>query len=203
MSIPSNPWDERYGNAPAFYYGTEPNDFLREQSSRLKPDSEVLSLAEGEGRNAVFLASRGHRVTAVDGSAVGLKKLEGLAREKDVQVTAWVADLAQHDIGHERWDAIVSIWCHLPPALRRKVHRACVEGLKPGGVLILEAYRPEQLNYKTGGPPSAEMMMTRAGLEEELEGLKFEILEERLREVHEGQGHRGMSAVVQVLARKP
>ena len=203
MNKPQNPWDERYGNTPEYYYGTEPNDFLREQAALLRPGAEVLSLAEGEGRNAVFLATLGLKVTAVDGSEAGLKKLDQLARQKGVQVMTRVADLSQFEIGQGCWDAIVSIWCHLPPALRRKVHRGCVDGLRSGGLMILESYTPDQLKYKTGGPPSAEMLSTAASLREELDGLGFEKLEERIREVREGRGHHGMSAVVQLVGRKP
>ena len=100
------------------------------------------------------------------------------------------------------WDAIVSIWCHVPTELRRALHSRVVQGLKVDGVFILESYHPKQLEYKTGGPPSADLMMTVASLEEELKGLHFERLQNIDREVHEGKGHDGMSSVVQCLARK-
>jgi SAM-dependent methyltransferase len=196
-------WDQRYSE-PGFAYGTEPNDFLAANAERYLPArGEVLCLAEGEGRNAVFLARRGYRVTGVDGSAVGLAKARALAEQHGVAIATVVADLGQFELGVTRWDGIVSIWCHLPSQLRVRVHRAVVAALRPGGALLLESYTPEQLAYKTGGPPSADMMMTLAQAREELAGLELVVAEEKVREVHEGKYHEGPSAVVQVIARKP
>ena len=196
-------WDSRYGE-PGFAYGTEPNEFLAENAERyLPPKGEILSLAEGEGRNAVFLASRGFRVTGVDSSAVGLAKARALAAERGVHIETVVEDLARFDLGVDRWDGIVSIWCHNPPEVRTRLHRSVVAALRPGGVLLLESYTPKQLDYKTGGPRTPELMMTAAGAREELAGLELIVAEEKLREVHEGTYHDGTSAVLQVIARKP
>ena len=193
-------WDERYAE-PGFVYGTAPNDFLAQNVGQLSAGGDVLSLAEGEGRNAVFLAQRGFRVTAVDGSAVGLEKARQLAARSGVEIETIVADLAVFDLGENRWDGIVSIWCHVPPAVRARLHAAVVAALRPGGVLLLESYTPKQLEYKTGGPPSAHLLTTRAELERTLRGLDFLSCEEKTREVHEGRYHNGMSAVVQLIAR--
>jgi SAM-dependent methyltransferase len=196
-------WDQRYSE-PDFVYGTEPNDFLAASAERYLPArGEILSLAEGEGRNAVFLAQRGFRVTGVDGSAVGLAKARTLAAERGVDIQTIVADLGDFDLGVEHWDGIVSIWCHTPSALRARLHRSVVAALRPGGVFLLEAYTPEQLTYKTGGPPTADLLMTLAAVREELAGLDFLAAEEKRREVHEGKYHGGLSAVLQVIARKP
>jgi len=194
-------WDERYGR-DEFFYGTEPNEFLRAQAHRIPQGGTVLCLAEGEGRNAVYLAGLGFQVTGVDGSAVGIAKLRKLAAEKGVAVTAIVGDLAAFAIAPQAWDAIVSIWCHLPEPLRRQVYRACVAGLKPGGVFLLEAYHPRQLAFKTGGPPTADLMPTLDALRSELAGLELLEARELERVVQEGQGHHGRSAVVQVVAMK-
>lgn len=194
-------WDERYAE-PGFTYGTAPNDFLAQNVGRLPAGGDVLSLAEGEGRNAVFLAQRGFRVTAVDGSAVGLEKARQLAARSGVAIETIVADLAVFELGENRWDGIVSIWCHVPSALRVRLHPAMVAALRPGGVLLLESYTPKQLEYKTGGPPNADLLTTRAELERQLRGLEFVSCEEKTREVHEGKYHNGMSAVVQLIARK-
>lgn len=194
-------WDERY-QSEDFVYGTEPNDFLRSQIDHL-PAGRILCLAEGEGRNAVFLAQRGFTVTAVDQSAVGLAKAERLAAQRGVRIETVVADLTDFHIDPEAWDGIVSIFAHTPPPVRRHIHREVVGGLKPGGVFVLEAYRPEQLRYNTGGPPVAEMMMDLSGLSAELAGLDFEHAEETVREVQEGPLHHGQGAVVQIRARKP
>jgi len=198
----ANIWNERYGT-PDFFYGTEPNDFLRAHAGRIPQGGAVLCLAEGEGRNAVYLAGLGYRVTGVDGSAVGMAKLKKLAGERGVPVAAVVSDLAEYPIAPGAWDAIVSIWCHLPEPLRARVHRACVAGLRPGGVFVFEAYHPRQLQFKTGGPPTADLMVTLEQVRGELAGLEILEARETERTVQEGRGHHGHSAVVQVLARKP
>ena len=194
-------WDERYG-AGTFFYGTEPNDFLVEQAGAIPRGGRVLCLAEGEGRNAVYLASLGCRVTAVDQSAVGLAKALELARQRGVAIDTVVADLADYRMEPRHWDGIVSIWCHLPSALRGIVHQRVIEGLRPGGVFILEAYTPEQLRHRTGGPTLPDLMPTLAQLTRELAGLQFLHALEKERVVHEGAGHHGTSAVVQVVARR-
>ena len=201
MSDQRTPWDERYDTVD-FVYGREPNAFLAEVSEQIPP-GDVLCLAEGEGRNAVFLARQGHRVVAVDSSVVGLAKAARLAEESGVRIETVTADLTEFAIDPGRWDAIVSIFCHLPPQLRRALHRKVVEGLRPGGLFILEAYTPAQLALRTGGPPTEEMMMTLAGLREELAGLEFLHGREIERDVVEGRLHTGRGAVVQVVARKP
>ena len=201
MEDKAKSWNERY-SAGEFYYGVEPNDFLKSQVSKIIPGGKVLCLAEGEGRNAVYLAKLGFQVTAVDQSSVGLDKLKLLAADQAVSVNTVVADLENFPILADSWDAIVSIWCHVPPSLRMKLHRSVVHGLKQGGLMILESYHPKQLEYKTGGPPIAELMMTKSNLENELASLQFEILQEVEREVQEGKGHSGKSSVTQALARK-
>jgi hypothetical protein len=194
-------WDDRYGT-PDYFYGTEPNDFLREHYAEIRPGGEVLCLAEGEGRNAVFLAQQGFHPLALDQSAVGLGKAVQLAAKKGVHLDTQVADLSAHQIEPGRWDGIVSIWCHLPSALRAAVHRQVVAGLKTGGVFLLEAYTPAQLAHGTGGPKDVDLLPTLAGLREELAGLEFVHAVECERVIHEGAGHAGLSAVVQVVARR-
>jgi SAM-dependent methyltransferase len=194
-------WDQRY-SSDTYVYGTEPNGFLVTAAARLPP-GKVLCLGEGEGRNAVWLAARGHEVTAVDSSGVGLAKARRLAAERGVRITTVHADLAAFDIEPGAWDGIVSIFCHLPPVLRADVHRRCVAGLRPGGVLLLEAYTPRQVGLGTGGPPTAELMMDAETLRAELAGLELLELRECEREVHEGEFHNGLGAVVQLVARRP
>ncbi len=202
MNQMNNPWDDRYSRSE-FFYGSEPNDFLVEQSGTIPVGGSVLCLAEGEGRNAVYLAQQGFKVTGVDGSAVGLEKAQRLAAERGVQIQTVVSDLADYDMGVACWDAIVSIWCHLPQPLRTAVHQQAVRALRPGGVFILEAYNPEQLTYKTGGPPTVDLLMTVQDLRNELAGLDLTIAQEVVRDVHEGAGHDGPSAVTQILGVKP
>jgi len=194
-------WDNRYA-APDFVFGTEPNDFLRACAGHI-PAGPVLCLGEGEGRNAVFLAGRGHAVTAVDQSATGLAKARRLAAERGLTLETTVADLADYRIQPDTWAAIVSIFLHLPPELRAQVYAQVAAGLQPGGVLILEAYTPAQLAFGTGGPKVVELLPTLTGLRAELAGLDLVIARECERDVIEGAGHSGRAAVVQVLARRP
>lgn len=191
-------WNRRYA-AEDFVYGTKPNDFVAAVAERISP-GPVLCLAEGEGRNAVHLATLGHTVTAVDQAEAGLTKARQLAASRGVTVEAMAANLADFRIEPGAWAGIVSVWAHVPSALRRAVHAQVVTGLRHGGCFVLEAYTPAQLAFNTGGPRSPDLMPTAAVLQEELTGLEFEILREIERDVHEGTGHTGRGAVVQVLA---
>lgn len=193
-------WDERY-NTKEYAYGKQPNAFLAERYSAI-PTGNVLSLAEGEGRNAVFLAKQGYSVTAVDSSAVGLKKAEALAIESGVEINLIHADLAEYNIEMNQWDGIISIFCPLPSAIRKVLHRKVVSVLNPGGVFLLEAYTPDQLKYDTGGGKLADTMVTQNSLRKELDGLSFVHILELERNVLEGIYHTGLGAVVQVIAKK-
>ena len=193
-------WDERY-NTEEYVYGKEPNGFLEKHYSTL-PKGKVLSVAEGEGRNAVFLAQQSYVVTAVDGSEIGLEKARKLAAENDVSIEWIHADLADFDLGEDAWDGIVSIFCPLPSVLRKELYRKVVRALKPGGVFFLEAYTPEQLKHGTGGGSNVDSMQTAASLRQELEGLNFHHLVEIEREVVEGIFHTGLASVVQAIAMK-
>lgn len=193
-------WDERY-SAEEYAYGKDPNQFLKENYETI-PRERVLSLAEGEGRNAVFLAKQGYSVTAVDGSKVGLRKAERLAKENRVTIDLVHADLAEYEIGENEWDGIVSIFCPLPSVPRSQLHKKVVAGLKPGGVFLVEAYTPDQLKYRTGGGNSADRMTSKESLIRDLEHLKFVHLIELERNVVEGMYHTGLGAVVQAIALK-
>ncbi len=201
-SPPPPDWDARYAEA-GWAFGDEPNDFLRATAHFLPPGGRVLCLAEGEGRNAVYLAGLGHDVTAVDLSSVGLAKARVLAADRGVTLRTEVADLASFAIAPGAWQGVVSIFAHVPGPVRGPLHAAVVAGLSAGGVLLLEAYTPRQLGQGTGGPQDASKFMTLAGLRRELAGLEFELGEELEREVIEGRYHTGRAEVVQVVARKP
>jgi len=195
-------WDDRY-RTPGFAYGTAPNDFLVEVEPMVPRQARILSLAEGEGRNAVWLAQQGHDLLAVDGSSVGLEKARGLASERGVSIQTVVADLKDFAIELAAFDAIVSIWAHVPPSLRVSLHARCVAGLKPGGLFVLEAYAPSQATRLSGGPKDPSLCMTTATLTAELVGLTFERCIERTRMIFEGDFHEGESDVVQCVARRP
>ena len=193
-------WNERYSE-PGFAYGTAPNEFIAAMAAKIPPGN-ILSLAEGEGRNAVYLASLGYQVTGVDGSEVGLRKAMTLATEHNVAITTILADLGTFTIEAEQWDGIIACYCHLPPAIRVPLHQAAVQGLKPGGVFVLEAFSKEQLAHDTGGPKSLEMLMSLEELQQELAGLQLVHAVQMKREVREGFGHTGLAAVVQIFGIK-
>lgn len=194
-------WDTRFAE-PGYAYGTEANRFLVEVAERIPP-GPVLSLGEGEGRNAVFLAGLGYDVTGVDGSAVGLAKARALAVDRKVRIATVHADLAGFTIAPGAWSGIVSIFVHLEPPLRARVLRAVAEGLRPGGAFVLESYTPAQLAFGTGGPTELSRLVTLEELRTDLAGLEIEIGREIERDVTEGKYHGGRAAVVQVLARRP
>ena len=182
-------------------YGTDANDFLRDYAVSLRP-GKALCLAEGEGRNAVWLAENGFTVTAIDASSVGLEKASRLAKKRGVQIQTIHTDLADFTIQPSQWDLIVSIFAHTPPEVRNKIHKQVVNNLKKKGIFLLEAYTPSQLDYKTGGPPTADLMMDLETLKDELQGLVMLHGRELVREIHEGKLHHGRGAVVQIIAKK-
>lgn len=196
-------WNRRYGQAGGRYvYGTFPNEFLAAVADRI-PAGPVLCLAEGEGRNAVALARRGHAVTALDQSAVGLAKARALAEKQGVALETVVADLADYAISPGIWAGVVAIFMHLPPPLRSRVLAQAAAGLRPGGVFIMECYTPAQLAFNTGGPREVALLPTLATLQRELAGLEFLHGRELERDIVEGDGHTGRGAIVQVVARRP
>jgi SAM-dependent methyltransferase len=202
MAFGTEFWDHRYASAAGYVFGTAPNDFLAACAHHLPP-GPVLCLAEGEGRNAVFLAGQGHDVTAVDQSATGLAKARQLAAERGVTLTTVQADLDAFVIEPGAWSGIVVIFAHVPPPLRRRMNARIVAGLAPRGVYVSETYSPDQLAHATGGPRERELLVTVADLRAELTGLDFLIARACERDVIEGTGHTGLAAVTQVLARRP
>ncbi|MEZ2746214.1 cyclopropane-fatty-acyl-phospholipid synthase family protein [Halopseudomonas bauzanensis] len=192
-------WDERYAD-DEFAYGTEPNDFLAEHSGMLS--GPVLSLAEGEGRNAVFLASLGLEVVGVDGSAVGLAKAQKLAALKGVSIQTTVVDLETYTPPANFFGAAVSISAHLPSQARKRLHRLVAQSIKPGGLIMLEGYSQAQINRNTGGPKDPDMLLTRADMEQEFPGFEVLLSREVEREVIEGKFHTGLASVVQFIGKR-
>lgn len=192
-------WNQRYGG-DGFAYGTEPNSFLAENAKLLT--GPVLSLAEGEGRNAVFLASLGLDVLGVDGSEVGLAKAHRLADSKGVAIRTEVADLATYEPPADFYGSVVSISAHLPGDVRRRLYRLVEQSLKPGGIFLLEAYSKSQLSRNTGGPKDPDMLMTAADMNIEFPNCEVILCHEVEREVVEGEFHTGLASVVQFIARR-
>lgn len=193
-------WDERY-KLPGYAYGTEQNDFLKENFAVL-PKGKVLCLAEGEGRNAVFLAKQGYQVTAVDSSIVGLQKAENLASKHSVFIECVHTDLCEFELGDNQWEGIVSIFCPLLTELRVAVHTKVAKALKSGGVFLAEAYPPKQPQFASGGGDCTDTMQSRASLLQEFPTLEFTHLLELEREVVEGSYHTGLASVVQAIGSK-
>ncbi|MBM3684103.1 MAG: class I SAM-dependent methyltransferase [Actinobacteria bacterium] len=193
-------WDERYGSVE-WAFGTEPNDFLRESAAAIPPGS-VLCIGDGEGRNGVFLASLGHEVTSVDLSAVGLGKARALAAERGAALHTVQADLAGFDVGVGCWVGIVSIFCHLPGALRDDLFPRLVAGLAPGGVVLVESYTPAQIGRGTGGPQDVDLLETPGELARRFAALACEHVWEGERLVVEGAFHSGTASVVQYIGRR-
>jgi hypothetical protein len=193
-------WDDRYSD-DEFVYGTEPNAFLVENSSKLA--GPVLSLAEGEGRNAVFLAALGLQVHCVDASAVGLAKAKRLANSNGVDISTEVVDLAVYQPAENRYQSVISISAHLPGEIRSRLYPLVERCLLPNGILVLEAYSENQIRRNTGGPKDVDMLMTVSKIERGFPNLEPILLHETEREVCEGKHHTGLASVVQFIGRKP
>jgi SAM-dependent methyltransferase len=192
-------WNERYKTSE-YAYGVEPNQFLTTQS--FKPNSNILCLAEGEGRNAVYLAKQGHRVTTIDYSLSGLQKTQQLAKNNGVLVDTIFADLSTYNFSREVWDAIICVFGHFPTQTRKYVHSQIFNSLRAGGKLVIEAYSKEQLACKTGGPQNAELLYSINDLETDFSDFKTIQIEQIERIVKEGRYHNGISSVIQVTAEK-
>ena len=195
-----NFWDQQYAGDD-YRYGTAPNAFLREQATHFAPASDILVPGDGEGRNGVWLAQQGHDVVSLDFSRVGLDKAEALAAERGVTIETWHLDLADWvDLPDPDvpWDAIVSVFVHLPQPLRGRVAEAATRQSRPGAVLILEAYTPAQPALGTGGPKDPALLLTGRDVTADWEGWRLDV---RLveRRIFEGMGHQGLSSVVQAL----
>lgn len=192
-------WNQRYAT-DEFMYGTEPNTFLVEHAQRLV--GPVLSLAEGEGRNAVYLASLGLHVLGVDASSVGLAKAQRLAAVKGVTIQTEVVDLTRYIPPPQIFGSVVAIFAHLASEARKHLHRVVENALKPGGIILLEGYSQAQLEYGTGGPKDLDMLFTKASIESDFPQCEVLLCREIEREVIEGQLHTGMASVVQFVGRK-
>ena len=195
-------WDERFA-APEYIFGREPNRFLVSQAALFQPGAAVLDLATGEGRNAVWLAQRGCRVTGIDISPKAIEKARRLGAESGVEVRFEVEDVRQRSWVADAFDAVVTIFIQFAaPAERRSVFEGMQRTLRPGGVIVLQGYTPKQLEYKTGGPPHAEQLYTRELLQASFGDLKSLDIKEYDAVIQEGSGHNGMSALIDLVGTK-
>lgn len=195
-------WNTRF-SADGYLFGKRPNVFLESQASRLAPGMRALSVADGEGRNSVWLARKGLEVTAFDFSPVGVEKARALAREAGVAVEHHQCDIFQWRWEPDRYDVVVAIFVQfLTPEQRAAIFRGFHATLKAGGLLILQGYRPEQTANRTGGPPEVERLYTEELLRELLRDWSILHLASHDDVIDEGTAHRGMSALIDVVARK-
>jgi len=196
-------WNERY-DRQEYLFGTEPNAFLASCADLLVPGQSALAVADGEGRNSVWLASRGLAVTAFDASTVGLEKARRLADQRQVTVDYCEAAVEDWDWTPAHFDVVAAIFIQFAgPDLRSRIFAGMKRTVKPGGLILMQGYRPEQLAYGTGGPKEPENLYTRALLEEAFADFEILRLEEHDSEVREGPGHAGLSALIDLVARRP
>lgn len=196
-------WNSRF-NREDYIFGTTPNEWLREQAAAWHAGQRVLCVADGEGRNSVWLAAQGLQVDAYDIAEVGVAKARRLAAAQGVQVNYTVADCDSFDYPEATYDGVAAIFVQFAdPAMRARLFDHIKRCLKPGGTLILQGYTPRQLEYKTGGPPLLSHLYTEALLREAF--ADFELLSLRAydAELTEGDGHSGRSALIGMVARKP
>ncbi|MBP9756336.1 MAG: class I SAM-dependent methyltransferase [Phenylobacterium sp.] len=203
MSGADNLWDRRYAQS-GYLFGVEPNAFLARQVGRLQPGWRALAVADGEGRNGVWLAQQGLSVLSVDSSAVAQAKARSLAQARGVEMDFEQVDLSAWAWPRAEFDLVVAIFIQFaPPALRTQLFADMAHALKPGGLLLLQGYRPEQIAYATGGPSVAENLYTEPLLRDAFAGLEILDLQSHDTAIHEGVGHDGLSALIDLVARRP
>ncbi|HEV8502648.1 MAG TPA: class I SAM-dependent methyltransferase [Casimicrobiaceae bacterium] len=196
-------WNTRYARDD-YLFGEAPNAFLRRQAHWLKPGGSVLCVADGEGRNSVWLAEQGFDVTAFDFAPNALAKATRLARQRNVIVDHRPGDMDTWPWSARQYDALVAVFIQfMAPRRREAAFAGMMSAVAPGGIFVLEGYRPEQVDYRTGGPPDRENMYTREWLSSTFTGWELLVLDDYDAAIGEGSAHLGMSALIDLVARKP
>lgn len=193
-------WNSRYAETD-FAYGAEPNEFLKEYLDFL-PKGKILFPAEGEGRNAVFVAQNNREVCAFDMSEEGKKKALDLAEIKKVSLDYEVCSAMEIPYKTDSFDGLVLIFAHFPKSIRKEVHQKLLTLVKPGGKILFEAFSKEQLKYSSGGPKDVEMLFSPEEIKEEFPGVVFEQLEKKVIVLNEGKYHQGEGSVIRFLGTK-
>ena len=197
---PAGTWNRRFA-ADGFLFGTEPNAWLRDHAGVWQPGQRVLSVADGEGRNSVWLAKRGLRVDAFDIAEVGVEKARRMAAEQGVSVNFSVTDCDGFAWPEAAYDGVAAIFVQFAdPAMRTRLFAHIRRSLKPGGTLVLQGYTPRQLEYRTGGPPFESHLYTPALLREALAAMDIVELRDYEADLAEGSGHHGRSALIGLVA---
>ncbi len=192
---PQKMWDERFTQAEPVY-GEQPNAYLRAQSLRLSPACKILVPGDGYGRNGIWLASQGFKVSTVDLSPVGVARARQSAQAASLTMSIEQAELSSWIWPVGEFDAVASIFLHLPPEVRPRVHAKMLGALKPGGLLIIEAFTPAQLRHSSGGPKQVGLLYNDEILRKDFAGAEVLELQELEVEIDEGHMHRGPAAVV-------
>lgn len=196
-------WEDRF-STPDYLFGTEPASFLRRHADWLAPGMSVLSVAEGEGRNAVFLAERGLRVRGLEDAPSAIAKAHRLAADRGVTIDMVKADVLAHDWAAESHDVVIGIFIQFaPPADRARLFAGMAQAVRPGGLILLHGYRPEQVALGTGGPKDPAHLYTDALLSEAYSGWDVQLSDSYDAMLTEGTGHVGRSALIDFIARKP
>ena len=196
-------WNERFLASDDYIFGTEPNDFVARHRSRFQPGMKVLAIADGEGRNGVWIAEQGCEVWSVDGAPAASAKARRLAASRKVNLHIITQDISQWDWDAQPFDAVVGIFFQFAnPNLRAKLFDGMKRALKPGGMVMIEGYGMKQLEYKTGGPDIPEHLYTLPLMRASFGDMQIELLDEYDAEIHEGPRHQGMSALVDLIAIK-
>lgn len=198
-------WNERF-SAVEYIYGTEPNEFIREQLDKLKP-GRILFAAEGEGRNAVYAATKSWDVIAFDPSIAGKEKALQLAAEKEVEINYHITDVANADFNLESFDALALVYAHFHKSVRREYHKKLARLVKSGGYILLEGFSKkhqenQKVNPKAGGPKNPEMLYNLKEIKEDFDGFEFILSKQVITELNEGDHHVGKANVIRILAKK-
>ncbi|UDF05784.1 cyclopropane-fatty-acyl-phospholipid synthase family protein [Asticcacaulis sp. AND118] len=199
----SDVWDQRYDRED-YLFGTRPSAFVERHAPRLAAGSSLLLPADGEGRNSVYLAGLGHLVTATDSSRVALQKARALAATQRVSVNVQLCSIEDYDWPVDAFDAVIGVFIQFaPPDQRKTMFEGMKRATRPGGLVMLHGYTPEQLTYKTGGPSQMENLYTETMLEDAFRDFRIDVLASYVADLDEGEGHKGRSALVDLIAVKP
>jgi SAM-dependent methyltransferase len=202
-ATPQDRWEARYAATDGYLFGTAPNRFLVDSAAILPPHADVLCVADGEGRNGVFLATLGHKIHAVEFAPTAIAKAQRLAAQRGVTLCSEQVDVLRWTWPRETYDAVVAIFVQfVPPASRPVFFANMVAALRPGGVLIMQGYRPEQVANGTGGPSDPAQCYTEPLLRESFSALTILHLHSHDAVIEEGAAHAGQSALIDLIARK-
>lgn len=200
MKYGPDKWDERYG-VEEYVYGRKPNLFLKQNVNSI-PKGNVLCIADGEGRNGVWLARQGYGVTSIDFSPKAIEKINRLAQEKNVSIKTICADLLDYDFGENIYDGIMSIFAHFKVEEINILHHKYFNALKPNGIFMMEVFAKEQLPLKTGGPKDISLLFDTKDIQNSFPQGKIELLKKDIVYLHEGNIHDGKAVVVRAIVRK-